>query len=99
VLAQAGRGLGGVLAELLLAAVHQGGDLRQVRPVLEVGLVRYPFGPKTLQAGEQRVDARPDPGVQDGGDARAPARSRAAMAEPMISAGSRPASSASSRVR
>lgn len=63
-----GRGLGGVLAEPLLAVVHHGGDLRQVRPVLEVGLVRYPFGPMTLRAGEQRVDARPDPGVQDGGD-------------------------------
>ena len=34
----------------------------------EVGQLGHPFGPKTLRAGEQRVDARPDPGVQDGGD-------------------------------
>ena len=63
-----GPGLGGVLAQALGAVVHHGGDLGQVG--LPCG-VRQPgdaAGPGALRLGQQRVDARADPGVQDGGD-------------------------------
>ena len=63
-----GGGLGGVLAEALGAVVHQGGDLGEVGVAVGYGQVGYPFGPGALRLGEQRVDALPDPGVEDGGD-------------------------------
>ena len=63
-----GRDLGSVLAEPLLAVVHHGGDLRQVSPALGVRQLGDPFGPGALRLRQQRVDALPDPGVQDAGD-------------------------------
>ena len=74
-----GRGLGGVLAEPLLAVVHHGGDLRQVRPVLEVGQLGHSFGPKTLRGSSEWTRGRirvlsgdvPGAGQVPGGDCRA----------------------------
>ena len=63
-----GAGLGGVLAEALGAVVHHGGDLGQVGVAAGVGQPGDSSGPGALRLGEQRVDARADPGVQDGGD-------------------------------
>ena len=63
-----GGGLGGVLTEALGAVVHHRGDLGQVGPPVGVGQFGYPFGPGALRLGEQRVDALPDPRVEDGGD-------------------------------
>jgi len=57
-----------MLAEPLLAVVHHGGDLGQVSPALGIQQLGDPFGPKALWLRQQRVDALPDPGVQDAGD-------------------------------
>ena len=57
-----------MLTEALGAVVHEGGDLGEVGVAVGVGQVGYPFGPWSLRLGEQRVDALPDPCVEDGGD-------------------------------
>ncbi len=67
-MAQAGRGLGGVLAQPPGAVVHHGRDLGQVGLAVGVRQVGDASGPGALGLGEQRVDALADPGVQDGGD-------------------------------
>jgi hypothetical protein len=59
-------GLGGVLAQAPGAVVHHRRDLGQVRAPVLVGKPGYSFGPGALGLREQRVDARADPGVQDG---------------------------------
>lgn len=59
---------GGVLAQAAGAVVHHRGDLGQVGAPGWVGHVGYPPGLGALRLGKQRVDARADPGIQDGGD-------------------------------
>jgi hypothetical protein len=63
-----GRGAGGVLAQAAGAVVHHGGDLGQVGLPLRVGQAGDAAGPRALGLRQQLFDARPDPGVQDGGD-------------------------------
>ena len=63
-----GAGQGGVPTEPPGAVVHHDGDLGQVDVAVRVGQLGDPPGPGALGLGEQRVDARADPGVQDGGD-------------------------------
>ena len=94
-----GAGLSDVLAEAPGAVVHHGGDLGQVGLAFWVGQAGYPSGPRALRLGEERVDARPNPGVQDGGNIPCAGEILAVMAEPRTSAGSKPASSAARRVR
>jgi hypothetical protein len=60
--------LGDVLAEALLAAIHHDRDLTQVGAAARVGHAGDPLGPGLLGLGEQGVDLRADPGVQDGRD-------------------------------
>jgi hypothetical protein len=50
------------------AVVHQCGDPGQVGVPGRVGQRGHPSGPGALRLREQRVDARPDAGVEDGGD-------------------------------
>ncbi len=59
---------GGVLAQALGAAVHHGGDSGQVGLACGIGQPGDAAGPGALRLGQQRFDARADPGVQDGGD-------------------------------
>ena len=63
-----GGGLGGVLTEAPGAVVYEGGDLGEVGVAVGYGQVGYPFGPWASRLGEQRVDALPDPCIEDGGD-------------------------------
>ena len=57
-----------MLAEPPGAVVHQGGDAGEVGLPGGVGQLGDAAGPGALRLGEQRVDARADPGVEDGGD-------------------------------
>jgi len=57
-----------VLAQAPDTVVHHGGDLGQVAVLLRVGQVWDAAGPRVLGLGQQRVDGRADPRVQDGGD-------------------------------
>jgi hypothetical protein len=62
---QAGRG---VLADPLLAGVHQRGDLPGVRAALGVGGAGELRGPRGGRQRDERAGAAADPGVDDGGD-------------------------------
>ena len=66
------RVVGGELADPPLAVVHHGRDFDQVLVALRVGQVRHAIGPGALRAGEQRVDALADPGIDDAGDIAGP---------------------------
>jgi hypothetical protein len=57
-----------VLPQAPGAVVHHRGHLGQVGVPGWVGQPGYPSGPGALGLREQRVDARADPGVNDGGD-------------------------------
>jgi hypothetical protein len=57
-----------VLAQAPGAVVHQCGDPGQVGVPDWVGQPGHPSGPSALPLRKQRVDARADPGVDDGGD-------------------------------
>jgi hypothetical protein len=60
--------LGGELAEALLAAVHDGGDLGQVGLPSGVGEFGDTACPGALRLGEQRTGTLADPGIDHRGD-------------------------------
>ena len=59
--------LGGVLADAVLARVHQRGDLRGVGAACGVGDGGDLRGPRAGRARDQGAEPAADPGVQDGG--------------------------------
>ena len=60
--------LGGVLADPLLAGVHQRGDLRGVGAAFGVGDGGDLRGPRAGRERDEGADAAADAGVDDGGD-------------------------------
>ena len=59
--------LGGVLAEAVLAGVHQRGDLGDVGAAFGVGDGGDLRGPRPGRERDQAAEPVPDPGVDDGG--------------------------------
>ena len=98
--AQAGGWLGGVLADPVLAGVHQRGDLGDVGAAFGVGeggdLLRPRPGRAAGPGCRERFRMRAS---RTAAMSRDPARSRSAIASARTRAGSRPASSAVRRVR
>ena len=64
--------LGGVLADAVLAGVHQRGDLGQVRAALGVGDGGDLGRPRARRGRDEGADPVPEPGVDDGGQGRSP---------------------------
>jgi hypothetical protein len=64
--------LGGVLADPVLARVHQGGDLGDVGVASGVGDGGNLRGPRPGRQRDHRAEPGADPGVQDGGRVAGP---------------------------
>ena len=64
--------LGGVLAEAVLAGVHQRGDLRCVGAAFGVGDAGDLRGPRAGRKRDQAAEPVPDPGVDDAGHVAGP---------------------------
>jgi len=64
--------LGGVLADPVLARVHQRGDLRGERAALGVGDGGDLGRPRARRGRDEGADPVPEPGVDDGGQVAGP---------------------------
>ena len=64
--------LGGVLADPVLAGVHQHGDLRGVGAAFGVGDAGDLRGPRASRKRDQAAEPVPDPGVDDAGHVAGP---------------------------
>ena len=88
-----------MLADAVLARVHQRGDLVSVRAALGVGDGRDLGRPRARRDGDDGADPVPDPGVDDGGQVAGPGQVPLADRGGQDLPRSRPASSAPRRVR
>ncbi len=66
--------LGGVLAEPVLAGVHQGGELGDVRAAFGVGDGGDLRGPRPGRERDRGAEPGTDPGIQDGGQVAGPSQ-------------------------